>query len=204
MGSQLWRNRRGAEEAVGRRGAGRDTPGRHQAGRHHAPTPHGTRARSRIIHRTGDAMSDPDAARARLSELAAAAADGRDVDWAAARARTTDPERDRLLRELEIVAAISKALRGHGDGAAEAAPEAQQDEVSTATARPHPDAAADSLTAWGRLRIIELIGHGSFGRVFRAWEPQLQREVALKVLDLVQPGTEDTAVAEARLLAQIR
>ena len=48
------------------------------------------------------------------------------------------------------------------------------------------------------------IGRGSFGRVLRAWEPRLQREVALKLLDGVPVASEDAVVAEARLLAQIR
>ena len=63
---------------------------------------------------------------------------------------------------------------------------------------------ADPNWAWGPLRILEEIGRGSFGRVVKAWEPRLQRQVALKLLDGVPSKSEEAVVAEARLLAQIR
>ena len=67
-----------------------------------------------------------------------------------------------------------------------------------------PASLADPNWAWGPLRILEEIGRGSFGRVVKAWEPRLQRQVALKLLDGVPSKSEEAVVAEARLLAQIR
>lgn len=60
---------------------------------------------------------------------------------------------------------------------------------------------------WGPLRIIERVGRGTFGDVYRAWDTRLDREVALKIL---RPGTRDakalasSIVEEGRLLARIR
>src|ERR1700722_4916976 len=35
---------------------------------------------------------------------------------------------------------------------------------------------------WGRYRLIERVGEGSFGNVYRAWDPELEREIAIKIL----------------------
>ena len=60
---------------------------------------------------------------------------------------------------------------------------------------------------WGHLRIVEPIGHGAFGQVFRAWDSRLERDVALKLLPvgaLPETGAHDDVLAEARLLARVR
>ena len=56
---------------------------------------------------------------------------------------------------------------------------------------------------WGPLEIRGVLGQGGFGVVYRAWDPHLAAEVALKVL------TRDSSVGasvieEARLLARVR
>jgi len=60
---------------------------------------------------------------------------------------------------------------------------------------------------WGHLRILEQIGHGAFGDVFRAWDTRLDREVALKLLPADPRGGRSPANAiidEGRLLARVR
>ena len=60
---------------------------------------------------------------------------------------------------------------------------------------------------WGQLEILEPIGEGAFGEIFRARDPNLDREVALK-LRHAGPGDADNAgrrlLDEARRLARIR
>src|SRR5690348_13591075 len=36
--------------------------------------------------------------------------------------------------------------------------------------------------SWGQLKLLERVGAGAFGEVFRAWDTRLDREVALKLL----------------------
>jgi hypothetical protein len=62
------------------------------------------------------------------------------------------------------------------------------------------------LGNWGALRLLEEIGRGGFGVVYRAWEPVLQREVALKVIRPREPRAEalDEVLREGQLLARVQ
>lgn len=61
--------------------------------------------------------------------------------------------------------------------------------------------------AWGSFTLLARVGHGGFGEVYRAWDPHLQREVALKLLlrGAVEGEAEYGAMLrEARALASVR
>lgn len=71
----------------------------------------------------------------------------------------------------------------------------------------NPQAPPPLNDTWGGFRLFSRVGAGAFGEVFRAWDPDLQREIALKLL---LPGTLDsedayqTTLREARALASVR
>jgi predicted ATPase len=69
------------------------------------------------------------------------------------------------------------------------------------------DGLKEPIFLWGPLRVLEKIGEGGFGEVYRAFEPILQREVAVKLSRedrASQPTTQGMPMAEARRLARVR
>ncbi len=57
---------------------------------------------------------------------------------------------------------------------------------------------------WRHLLVKEQIGHGGFGSVYRAYDPILRRDVALKLARLTRTAAEAAIIAEARLMARLR
>ena len=65
----------------------------------------------------------------------------------------------------------------------------------------------DVPASWGRFQIIEQIGVGTFGTVYRAVDSTLQVEVALKITRLRHPelaNGQDKALEEARRLVKVK
>jgi tetratricopeptide (TPR) repeat protein len=60
--------------------------------------------------------------------------------------------------------------------------------------------------AWGSFTLLARVGYGGFGEVYRAWDPHLQREVALKLLlpgAVAGEAEYETMLREARALASV-
>ena len=77
-----------------------------------------------------------------------------------------------------------------------------------ATAVTPPGKIKDAVvgSTWGHLRLLEELGRGAFGRVFRAWDNTLAREVALKILRLeaLDEAALSAVLREGQMLARIR
>jgi serine/threonine protein kinase len=65
---------------------------------------------------------------------------------------------------------------------------------------------AQHPSVWSQFRDLRYIGGGGFGSVYRAWDTQLHREVALKLLTPRGDAEEEQAAAlqEARMMARVR
>src|SRR5687768_6181319 len=104
-----------------------------------------------------------------LIRLAGAIADGVSVgiDWAGAESSAATHEVQRAIQELRIVSDLAAF---HRSATEQAAPNALRLAVASPRSR------------WGPLELRREIGKGSFGTVYLAWDPALEREVALKLL----------------------
>jgi serine/threonine-protein kinase len=129
----------------------------------------------------------------RLTSLADAVARGVDVNWNDVAAENFGAESRAVIEELRALAELRQAnVKSASAG-------------SSSFDLPTP---AESNT-WGPLEIIREIGRGTFGTVFLAWDPRLDREVALKVLDETR-GTDSidqaaaVAIDEGKHLARVK
>ena len=114
-----------------------------------------------------------------LLAIAARVADGTGIDWSTADSTSSEVED---LKAIAHIAALHRA--------------------------PSVEARSPlSGRRWGSLTIIEEVGAGRFGRVYRAWDARLERFVALKILDAASspPAASPLkSIDEARLLARVR
>src|ERR1700730_2570508 len=133
----------------------------------------------------------------RVLEIAGAIADGSPLDWG-----ELDQALDDAL-ELRVIAGIADMHRRVSDEISTAMPDSQ----------PGPERPDTSKAErWGPLLLLERVGGGGFGEVYRAWDPALDHEVALKLLRVPSrpspasstPSTSGSVIREAQLLARVK
>ena len=113
-----------------------------------------------------------------LADLAGAILDGTSIDWDAVKSNADESDRP-LIDHLQRLAGVADVHR-------------------------RPDVRVES---WGHLRVLERIGGGAFGEVYRAWDTRLDREVALKLLPASAGASAErltSIIEEGRLLARVR
>ncbi len=129
-----------------------------------------------------------------LLPLAESIADGSAIDWDAVE-KGSAPEDQAFVRQLRVLARLSDIHRTLDAEAAAPLPFAARRSQS-----------APAIGTWAHLTLLERLGGGTFGEVYRAWDRQLEREVALKLLK--GGGADDPETSritrEGRLLARVR
>ncbi|MEZ4655517.1 MAG: serine/threonine-protein kinase [Candidatus Eisenbacteria bacterium] len=106
-----------------------------------------------------------------IERIAAALTESQKLDWAREESTAGDAETQRLVRNFRLIDAVIEANRQSQVGA------------------PSPDL---PFRRWKNLDLIERIGRGSYGEVYRAWDNILSVEVALKLFhaDAADAGTQ--------------
>lgn len=120
-----------------------------------------------------------------LIQLAGSISDGQEIDWETAESTGEGDVRD-TISQLKVLARIAAAHRG--------------------LQSPEPESGRTPFLKWRHLEIIEKIGTGSFGKVYRARDTHLDHEVALKLFHehAEHSGQANRVIEEGRLLARVQ
>jgi hypothetical protein len=133
-------------------------------------------------------------------------ADRTPIDWDALERSLNSADERRWLdcvRVLEDIAAFHFA-----DGVDDAPAPGRAGVVEASTTRPGRQSEATTVDGewWGRYRLDQKVGEGAFGCVYRAWDPELEREVAVKILHkrVAETRLKQALLREGRALAKVR
>ena len=131
-----------------------------------------------------------------LDEAIEQIADGLTVDWGAFDQAPPARARD-WAKSLRVLNDIVKL---HRDAAAD------YDQTTLGTAATTDAAPSASPDTWGKYRLTNKVGEGSYGSVYRAWDSELERDVAIKILHRRVGDTRlrELLLQEGRALAKIQ
>ena len=127
-----------------------------------------------------------------FAELASAILDGTPIDWSRPESQASDDDRQ-LLEQLRLLSAVADTHRHYR-------------EPTSSVAIAGAEEVRHDGPHWGRLQVLERIGGGTSGVVYRAWDPRLERDVALKLI-CAPPNSDATwtaaVISEGRHLARV-
>ena len=115
-------------------------------------------------------------------------ADGEVVDWVSVTATLRTDEDRAIADELAVLAQIAASHR-------------QLHQLLPA-ALDTPAHLMPDRARWGHLDLLNIVGRGSYGTVYRAWDTRLERLVALKLFH--GAADPETVMQEGRMLARLR
>ena len=115
-------------------------------------------------------------------------ADGEDIDWASITSTLPSEEDRAIADELAVVAQIADGHR-------------QLHQLLPVNADTPANLVPDRAR-WGHLDLLNIVGRGSYGTVYRAWDTRLERVVALKLFH--GASNPDAVIHEGRMLARVR
>src|SRR6185369_11464553 len=123
-------------------------------------------------------------------------ADGLSVDWGALDRGTPGRARD-WAKSLRVLNDIVKL---HRDAAAD------YEQTTMATAAPSNGEASQAPDTWGKYTLTNKVGEGSYGSVYRAWDSDLEYDVAIKILHrrVGDMKLRERLLQEGRALAKIQ
>jgi eukaryotic-like serine/threonine-protein kinase len=122
-----------------------------------------------------------------LVDAAGLVADGAEFDLPSISSGLSTDEERAIADELAAIARIAEAHRK------------LHHLPSESRVQPEP---ALSGSKWGHLKLIEVVGRGTYGTVYRAWDSRLDRSVALKLFHGAR--NPQAVMREGRMLGRIR
>jgi serine/threonine protein kinase len=134
-------------------------------------------------------------------------ADRTPVDWDALEKEAGSEEVRGWLSCVRVLGDIARMHGAPGDAVGSNENDAGASEDQTKEIRLGlPPSPGEGLGTWGRYRLDKCVGEGGFGSVYLAWDPDLELEVAIKILHgrIADTRLRDVLLSEGRALAKVR